>query len=454
MYKYKVITEKFLADTLTPVNVFLRLRQKFPEILLLESADYRGSENSLSFICFNPLLKFTADEKSEPKKVLQDLIKFISSVEIEQDEKIPNGFFGYCTYDAIRFFEDIELKAEKEELRAIPEIRYGFYEFVIVFNHFKNEISLLHNKAVNGKASLTLENVKEIIFRGDIGSYPFKREGSETSNLSDAEHLEMINKCKKHIARGDVFQIVPSRRFIQKYSGDEFNVYRVLRSINPSPYLFYFDFGDYRMFGSSPEAQISIKNKSASIYPIAGTYPRSADHANDRELAETLKADPKENAEHVMLVDLARNDLSKHCKGVNVEVYKEVQFYSHVIHLVSKVTGELSNKAHPVSILADTFPAGTLSGAPKYRAMQLIDQYERGNRGIYGGCIGLITTGGDIVHGIAIRSFLSKDNHLFYQAGGGVVFDSNPEAEVSEVKNKLGALKQAILEAEKLAGKI
>lgn len=466
MRSYQTISEKFLADTITPVNVFLRLRQRYSEVLLLESADYRGSENSLSFICFNPLLRFTADpkfqviediktgeilrEQTDNKKVLKSLIDFISSVKVDQSENLPNGFFGHCTYDAVQFFEDIKFEAKREEGRSVPDIRYAFYEYVIVFNHYKNQIHIQNNQPAAGSGTSGIKEIKDFILKADFTIYPFEREGEETSNMTDAEHLELITNVKKHIARGDVFQIVPSRRFIQKFKGDDFNVYRVLRSINPSPFLFYFDFGDYRMFGSSPEAQISIKNKTASIYPIAGTYPRSADRANDHELAETLKSDPKENAEHVMLVDLARNDLSKHCKNVHVDVYKEVQFYSHVIHLVSKVDGELSKDANSVSILADTFPAGTLSGAPKYRAMQLIDKYESGNRGIYGGCIGLITTKGDILHAIVIRSFLSKNNHLYYQAGGGVVFDSNPETETAEVRNKLGALKQAIIEAAKL----
>ena len=465
MINCETTTEDFLADTLTPVNVFLRLRQHYSELLLLESTDNRGAENSLSFICVNPVLRFVVDsehqifsnlltnhvvkEKTDTKKALDALIRFTNELKVRQDKDLPNGFFGYCTYDAVQYFEDIKLDAVKEEPRTIPDIRYAFYEFVIIFNHFKNRLYILHNK-LNDCSNGNKEKLKECIFKGEYAKYPFKSVGSELSNLTEDQHREVIVNCKKHIMRGDVFQIVPSRRFMQKYSGDDFNVYRVLRSINPSPYLFYFDFGDFRMFGSSPEAQIIVKDKRAAIYPIAGTYPRSVDRSDDFQLAENLKSDPKENAEHVMLVDLARNDLSIHCKDVKVDVYKEVQFYSHVIHLVSKVSGALENTADSVSILADTFPAGTLSGAPKYRAMQLIDRYEKGNRGIYGGCIGMINLNGDILHAITIRSFLSKNNYLYYQAGGGVVFDSNPESEVAEVKNKLGALKQAIIEAEKI----
>lgn len=464
--KFQAKIKKMLSDTLTPVSVFLRLRQVYSECLLLESTDYRGPENSLSIICVNPILKFVLDgdrqvisgsacpealaEKTDRKEALNNLIKFITSVDIEQKENLPNGFFGYCTYDAVQYFEDIELAAQVDQERSVPQIRYGLYEYLIIFNHFKNELFLLHNQLAGQNAKGDFDKIENLIFNGQTSVFKFQREGSEDSNLSEEEHKQVIENCKKHIARGDVFQIVPSRRFEQGYSGDDFNVYRVLRSINPSPYLFYFEYSDYRIFGSSPEAQIIIKDNTAAIYPIAGTYPRSSDRSDDMELAKSLSEDPKENAEHVMLVDLARNDLSIHCTDVKVEVYKEVQFYSHVIHLVSKVRGLLKPGAHPVSILADTFPAGTLSGAPKYRAMQLIDKYEKGHRGVYGGCLGMITTKGDILHAIIIRTFLSKNNKLYYQAGGGVVFDSKPEYEVAEVKNKLGALKQALIEAEKL----
>lgn len=464
--RFKVKTTKVLADTVTPVTIFLRVRKKYSEALLLESADYRGSENSLSFICCAPIARFQVKEGRQEilrpgndrpvaqaaaaEEVLPNLVSFVSELDLEQSEPLPNGFFGYCTYDAVNYFEDIKIAADRDPERVIPDIRYAFYEFVIIINHFKNEMYLVHNQAADSSTSGTLDELRELIFKEHFDTFEFKAIGQEESNLSDEEHLSIISSCKEHIARGDVFQIVPSRRFSQAFEGDDFNVYRSLRSINPSPYLFYFDFGDYRLFGSSPEAQILVNDKTASIYPIAGTYPRRADRSNDTELAENLKQDPKENAEHVMLVDLARNDLSKHCRSVEVASFKEVQFYSHVIHLVSKVRGELQPGACSVSILADTFPAGTLSGAPKYRAMQLIDKYEQGNRGIYGGCIGFIAASGDITHAIVIRSFLSKDNKLFYQAGGGVVFDSNSASEVQEVKNKLGALKQAIIQAEAL----
>ena len=227
-------------------------------------------------------------------------------------------------------------------------------------------------------------------------------------------------------------------------------MYRVLRSINPSPYLFYFDYGSYKVFGSSPEAQMVVKDRVARVNPIAGTYKRTGNNEEDREKAEELAADPKENAEHIMLVDLARNDLGRHARNVRVEKLKEIHFYSHVIHLVSTVAGDLDPDTNPVRVFGDTFPAGTLSGAPKYKAIELINQYENQNRSLYGGALGFISFDGDINHAIVIRSFTSKDNTLYYQARAGIVTASDEEKELQEVNNKLGALKKALLEAEKV----
>ncbi|MBE7179038.1 MAG: anthranilate synthase component I family protein, partial [Mucilaginibacter polytrichastri] len=252
------------------------------------------------------------------------------------------------------------------------------------------------------------------------------------------------------IHRGDVFQIVPSRAFSQRFTGDEFNVYRALRSINPSPYLFYFDYGNFKLFGSSPEAQLTINKGEATIYPIAGTFKRTGSDTEDAEIALQLKNDPKESAEHVMLVDLARNDLSRHCDDVEVQAFKEVQFYSHLVHLVSKVSGKLRLGVDSFSVVADTFPAGTLSGAPKYRAMEIIDQNEPHLRSFYSGALGFMGFNGDFNHAIMIRSFLSKENTLNYQAGAGIVTASDPETELQEVNNKIAALRKALIEAEHL----
>ncbi|MCO6429321.1 MAG: anthranilate synthase component I family protein [Deltaproteobacteria bacterium] len=466
--KLKVSTHvsRFNADTITPVGAYLQLRNIYPNTLLLESADYRGSENSFSFLCFNPLVlaaasqdQFSVEYPSEKVfrreqcsrgRIGELLREFFGSISIENtsgEKPLLSGFFGYMAYDAIQYFEEITFEAAREPAREIPDLIYGFYRNVVAIDHFKNEMFIMTSSECNEPESrrrAECERLFSLIALSDPGRTPFTLGGAETSNFDDHSHSEVIVACKRHILRGDVFQIVTSRRFSQPYRGDDFNVYRTLRSINPSPYLFYFDYGSFRIFGSSPEAQLQIKGGKASIYPIAGTYARSADRSDDQELANALKEDPKENAEHVMLVDLARNDLSKHCRNVTVETYKEVQFYSHVIHLVSKVSGELRDGTSAIEILGGTFPAGTLSGAPKYRAMQLIDGFERGNRGYYGGTIGYIGINGDCNQAIMIRSFLAKDNCLHYQAGAGVVYDSEPAKEVAEVRNKLGALRRAI----------
>lgn len=467
-----VSTKKLLADTITPVNIYLRLRDRFPHSLLLESTDYRGAENSYSFICCNPIASFrvvnntidrrfpdrssSREEIRQRGEVVAGLQQFINSFEISEQEggaALLNGLFGYSSFDAIQYFEDIELK-NSPGAKPIPVLSYALYEYVIAINHFKNEMQIIRNlpEGVAETGSPDLEELERLMRYKDHPFFPFAQRGSEVSNMDEAEHAAMIERCKTHIFRGDVFQIVPSRRFSQQFQGDEFNVYRALRSINPSPYLFYFDFGGFKIFGSSPEAQIVVKNRKASIYPIAGTYRRTGDDEADSKLAEKLRADPKENAEHVMLVDLARNDLSKHCTGVNVEAFKEVHFYSHVIHLVSKVTGAMRPEVSAIEILSDTFPAGTLSGAPKYKAVELIDRYERGRRGFYGGALGYLGFNGDCNHAIIIRSFLSQDNVLHFQAGGGVVADSDIASEVAEVRNKLSALRSAIDFGEKIYG--
>lgn len=458
-----------LFDTITPVNLYLRLRDRFPQSLLLESNDFRGGENSFSYICCQPLATFRVfnaeiienypgHESRFPLadgiNVLNRFQSFLGSFSVEDQGiagSVLNGVFGYMAYDAISLFEDIELKQPHDPERHIPTLCYSLYQYVFSIDHHTNRISLLENRyADSGVNDNGFDPEQYLSASGSGAAYGFKTDAEERSNLTDHEYLEMVRKCQQHIKRGDVFQIVPSRRFIQSFTGDEFNVYRSLRSINPSPYLFYFDYGGFRLFGSSPETQLMVRDRKASIFPIAGTYRRSGDEMLDAARAETLKNDPKEGAEHVMLVDLARNDLSKHCKGVRLESFKEIQYYSHVIHLVSKVTGKLLDGKATLSVLGDTFPAGTLSGAPKYRAMELIDAYERGRRYFYGGAIGFIGFNGDCNHAIMIRSFLSKDGVLYYQAGGGVVADSVPESELQEVNNKLLALKNAIKMAEDL----
>ncbi len=467
--KYKLIThsKRLLADTLTPVNIYLKIRDVFSGSILLESSDYHGHENSLSFICCDPIASFQVKDEvievrfpdhsvtrkpiSSRGQVLTALDEFRVSFEADNIERkfSPSGMFGYMVYDSVRYFEEVNLEMSN---RLVPDILYKVYRYVIVVDHFSNELTLFENipeaveEEVYGKSGL--ERLEKVIYSNRFSTFPFQLTEKETSNVTDAEFLKMVEVGRKHCFRGDVFQIVLSRRFTTEFKGDEFNVYRALRSINPSPYLFYFDYGSFKIFGSSPEAQIQIKGGEASIYPIAGTFRRSGNDKEDSELAEKLSHDEKENAEHVMLVDLARNDLSRDSNEVKVEVFKEIQYYSHVIHLVSKVTGQLKKGHSPLKLAADTFPAGTLSGAPKHMAMSLINKYENINRSFYGGAIGFLGFNGDFNHAIMIRTFLSKDNKLICQAGAGVVAKSVPANELQEVNNKLEALRRAIAMAE------
>ncbi|RKD20221.1 anthranilate synthase component I [Pelobium manganitolerans] len=467
-FKLNVSYKKLLADTTTPVSIYLRLRDVFPNSLLLESSDYHSRENSTSYVCCDPVASISVTkgklsksypddsvETSEPGtfNLVDEVYRFRKSFESNADTDlkfIADGLFGYFTHEAVEFYEDIQLKKDEQDERDIPTFQYHLYRYVIAIDHFKNELHIVKNETGFEKDSNGLEKIEYLIQNKNFPEYKFSLNGEESSNLSDAEFITLVKNVKKHIFRGDVFQIVPSRAFQTGFLGDEFNVYRALRSINPSPYLFYFDYGSFKIFGSSPEAQLTIKKGKASIYPIAGTFKRSGNDAQDKEIAEKLENDPKESAEHVMLVDLARNDLSRHCTDVKVEAFKEVQYYSHLIHLVSKVSGQLQPKVNPFKIVADTFPAGTLSGAPKYRAMELIDQYEKTKRSFYSGAIGFMGFNGDFNHAIMIRSFLSKNNKLHYQAGAGIVADSDPTSELNEVNHKIAALRNALKMAEEI----
>ncbi|MFN4146818.1 MAG: anthranilate synthase component I family protein [Runella sp.] len=469
---FKITTQsrKILGDMLTPVGVYLKLRDKFPYTVMLESAEYHGMEHGFSVIACDPVASFTLDEgivkqtfpdgteevfnlsnRREAMGVLQAFIKRFEAPKFDYPF-ISGGLFGHITYDSVEYFEDIEIQ-DKTPDNAIPQMVYRVYRFVVAFNHFKDEVYLFeHHYGTDnaGTMGMDLESLEMIVKAPKMATFRFKASEAESTNLDDDQMAAIIEQCIRHCLRGDVFQIVPSRRFSKTFEGDEFNVYRALRSINPSPYLFFFDFGSYKIFGSSPEKQILVKNGHAEIHPIAGTFRRTGDDAKDAELARQLAADPKETAEHVMLVDLARNDLSRSCDVVKVETYKEVQFFSHVIHLVSKVTGQMSEGVNPLQLVADTFPAGTLSGAPKHNAMTIINRLEPTNRSIYGGALGHISFQGDFNHCITIRTFLSKNNTLFYQAGMGVVAKSNIASEMQEVHNKLAALRKAIEMANEL----
>ena len=465
--KYSIHTtfKKRLADTITPVSIYMRLRDVYPNTILLESSDYHSRENSVSYVCADPVagimlndgvLSTYYPDGSEDLKADFNLLKEIDAFKARFERSghtdnryISSGLFGYFTWDTVQHFEDISLKSTVPDADRIPSMQYHVYRFIIAIDHFRNEVTLFDN-SFEGSENVDLEKIEYLIQNKNFPAYSFKTVGEESSNLSDDAFIGMVDKLKKHILRGDVFQIVPSKAFKQSFLGDEFNVYRCLRSINPSPYLFYFDYGNFKLFGSSPEAQITIKNQTANIYPIAGTFKRTGNDEEDALLAKQLENDPKESAEHVMLVDLARNDLSRHCKQVEVKSFKEVQYYSHLIHLVSKVSGQLQMEVSAIKVVADTYPAGTLSGAPKYKAMQLIDEYEGHGRNYYAGAIGYMGFDEEFNHAIMIRTFMSKNNELHYRAGAGIVADSIAVNELNEVNNKIAALRKAVEMAESI----
>lgn len=463
-YTYTTAYKTLLGDLHTPVTTYLKVRDLFPQSVLMESSDYHGVENNRSFIGLNPIASISISHGKATAKfpdgtqevrdiddhyrVDQAISDFLTRFQVEGEYAHYCGLYGYTTFNAVRYFEHIPVKDSTSTINDAPDMLYILYKYLIVFHDFKHEMVLLEMQSDDEPSHI--DEVEKAICNRNYTTFDFRAVGPTVSTLTDEEHKANIRKGIAHCLRGDVFQIVLSRRFIQRYQGDDFKLYRALRSINPSPYLFYFDFGGFRIFGSSPETHCKIEDGRATIDPIAGTTRRSGNKETDAQLTAALLADPKENAEHVMLVDLARNDLSRNCHDVKVEFYKEPQYYSHVIHLVSRVSGKLNAGSNPIKTFIDTFPAGTLSGAPKVRAMQLISEYEPHNRGAYGGCIGFIGLNGTLNQAITIRTFVSRNNELWFQAGSGIVAKSNEENELQEVNNKLGALKKAITLAEQL----
>ena len=473
MIQFQSYAKTLLADLYTPVGIYMRLRDLYPQSALMESSDYHDASNSSSFIGIYPLGSVAI---SHGKAILSmpdgatithtvnntyrcdnAINQFIHAINVTGDGSQYCGLYGYTAFNAVRYFENIAVKDTTMQKNDAPDMLYILYRDIIVFDHFNNKMTLVTLVPQNNDAEAmkvageeALHHLETAINRQSVKPYAFHPVGNYTSPLTDEEHKANIRRGIQHCLRGDVFQIVISRRFIQRYEGDDFKLYRALRSINPSPYLFYFDFGGFRIFGSSPETHCRIEGRKAYIDPIAGTTRRTGDAEADRRGAEYLRNDPKENAEHVMLVDLARNDLSRNCHNVKVDFYKDLQYYSHVIHLVSRVSGELDEGADPIKAFIDTFPAGTLSGAPKVRAMQLISQYEPHNRGAYGGCIGYIGLNGNLNQAITIRTFVARNGELWFQAGGGIVAKSNEDYELQEVNNKLGALRRAIAMAEQM----
>lgn len=462
-HKLNIVSRVIPADLETPVGIYLKIRDLYPESALLESSDYHTSQNSVSLIGVCPIGSFSVNndsiELSYPDNrsasiainggidVVNVLKEYMDSYEIiGADNDTPSGLLGYTAYDAVRYFENVKLQKKEECFASVPDMKYNLYRFIIKVNHYKNQMTI-YEHLMPGQES-GIDEIISVLHNNNVALYPFSVTSAPVSTVTDEGFKDMVRRGISHSLRGDVFQIVPSRRFSQRFEGDEFNVYRALRCINPSPYLFYFDFSDFRIFGSSPETHLRVDGNHAYIDPIAGTFKRTGNDARDHELAKALLEDEKENAEHIMLVDLARNDLSRSGGRVSIEFLKQIQYYSHVIHMVSRVKAELPKDADVMRLFADTFPAGTLSGAPKVRAMQLIDEIEPHSRMTYGGCIGFIGFNGNLNQAITIRSFLSHDNQLYFQAGAGIVAHSNPDNELQETNNKLGALVKALNYAE------
>src|SRR5690554_6396838 len=457
-YKFQTNSRKILGDLHTPVSIYLKVRDTFPQSALLESSDFHAKENSIAYHALKQIAKVEVnrgvskklfpEEKEESRELSEDfsisdvLNNFIDRFEVDDSANRNIGMFGYTTFNCVKYTENIKIKESKDNRNDAPDMLYILYKYILVFNHFTDDITLIELQEEDELSNLN--KVESLINQRNFANYNFFTEGEEYSTISDEEYKQYVREGVQHCLRGDVFQIVLSRRFVQPFSGDDFKVYRALRSINPSPYLFYFDFGGFRIFGSSPETHCRITGRTISIDTIAGTAKRTGNIQEDARATERLKNDPKENAEHVMLVDLARNDLSRNAQRVKLDFSRQVPYYLHVIHLVSRVSGTLDQGVHPIQAFFDTFPAGTLSGAPKVRAMQLISEIVEHNRGAYGGCIGFIGFNGDINQAITIRTFVSRNNQLWYQAGAGVVSQSSDEYELREVNSKLGALKRAI----------
>lgn len=467
MYRFKSCNKNLINDNANPVSGYLKLRTLFTGLgaLLLESSSFHAQQNNFSIICLdavaemilnNNYIYYRYPDQCEEKISLTDKKKYICEIlenfmrKFYSENKLLffSGFYGYVAYNSLPYFENINLRAPSYKNFQIPKIRLALFRTLILFNHFNNVLYLFSHIFSNNE-NFSILRIINIILNKEIIHLPFITKKGLASNITDNVYQKSVCKSIRACKRGDSFQIVPSRQYQQKFKGDEFNVYRILRSINPSPNLFYFDYGDYRVFGSSPEYQFTIKNNTVYIFPIAGTILRSVDDVKDKILAEELSKNTKENAEHTMLVDMSRNDLSRNSSYIKVEKYKEIQSFSHVLHIESKVTGKLPSHYSPVKVFASTFPTGTLSGTPKYKAIELIDEFENQSRGVYGGSIGFFGFDGQTNTSIIIRAFLSKGNTLFIQAGSGVVADSTVEAELQEVNNKLKALNQSVIAAEK-----
>ena len=470
-YQMVPVFYEVLADYMTPIRMFQALRKEGTPCFMLESVENKDQWGRYSFIGINPKseIKISGKElevdgvKQEEKfkmSYLSDLIEKYKSPVMEDYPKLTGGLIGYFGYDMIRQVEKKLTNVPENDLK-MPECHLCMYDEIIAFDHLANKAVIIQNihkgdnikqkyEELEDKAELILHKMERPVSLSKDRFTPAKAE--VTSNLTKGQYEANVKKAKKYIKNGDIFQVVLSQRFEVETDVDPFDVYRCLRTLNPSPYLYLFDFIDYQVVGASPEKLVSVLNGIVATKPIAGTVPRGKTKEEDDMLVRQLVNDPKERAEHTMLVDLGRNDVGKVSKFGTVEVknFMTVEKYSKVTHLVSDVQGELRDDENPINALMSVLPAGTLSGAPKVRAMEIIDELENKKRGVYGGTVGYLGFDGNIDTCIAIRTVVFKDGKGYVQAGAGIVNDSVPEKEFMETKNKALAVVNAVKEAARL----
>ena len=467
-----VYTE-FIADFETPIAAFEKLDNGFRSFLL-ESAESNDHVGRYSFLGSEPRIYFEArgthirieenghkrefDTTTDPLTELQRLMSAFKPVEVPGLAPFSGGAVGYIGYDAVRFFEPTVGVPPPDQL-GIPDMVFIVTDTFLVFDHRFRRLKIFANAFINGnKPEVAYEEasqkIERIIKRLEapakprlMNAAPVAPSPSPHSNTSRAEFHEMVRSAKRHIEAGDIFQMVPSQRFEVLFKGDPLTLYRALRFVNPSPYMFCLRLGDgFALVGSSPEVHVRLRKQIVEIRPIAGTRKRGASAAEDQRLAQELLADSKERAEHLMLVDLARNDVGRISEfgSVKVTEFTAIERYSHVMHIVSNVVGKLDQNYSAYDVMRATFPAGTVSGAPKVRAMQLIYEFEKSKRGVYAGAVGYFGFDGQLDSCIALRSTVLKDGTAYVQAGGGVVADSDPELEYQESVNKAMATFRAI----------
>ncbi|OPY58914.1 MAG: Anthranilate synthase component 1 [Pelotomaculum sp. PtaU1.Bin035] len=458
------------ADMDTPISIFKKISPRGPAYLL-ESVEGGESLARYSFIGFDPFLNFTS--KGEESRIsggggskvvsgspLENLAKLISGFHVYNGEELPRffgGAVGYLGYGAVRFFERINIS--RKNIPDLPDSNFIFAGTVLIFDHVKHSLKIVINSFPGENPESSYDNVEyrfqkviESINRTVALEYGNPGHGAFApveTNMTRENFIKQVERAKEYIKAGDILQVVLSQRFRTPFQGEPFNVYRRLRALNPSPYLYYLDFGTAQVVGSSPEMLVRVVGDTAETCPIAGTRPRGKNLEADRRMAEELLEDAKERAEHLMLVDLGRNDLGKVCEPGSIKVsrFMEIERFSHVMHLVSNVKGRMSSGRDSSDALRACFPAGTVTGAPKVRAMEIIDELEPDGRGVYAGAIGYFGFTGNLDTAIAIRTVIIREGNAYVQAGAGIVADSDPEREYEETINKARALLNTIGEA-------